>query len=224
MNKASCLLILLSILLFLSFNAVYCEIPKEVYAESIKAHRFWYSLPESQVADKEKELLKVETFESSIWQPYERYIVSVENIQKCKSGDDILSMKEFLCYRCPIIVKDSIVGFSTVKRKLNKETGIENWEMTGLGPGSEREAEYYDLLKQYPLEEGYRLHAVSFEVKSMLFLLLVTPEREYMILPASKRSTNFLIMHTGKRPEDDFVPLDQVLSVFKRAYENYPKR
>jgi len=223
MKKVNCLILSLSILLLASYSAAFCEIPKQVYKESIIAHRFWYGLRESNVSQDEKAQLNVETLVSSPWQPYELYIVSAENLQKCKSGDDILSLKEFLCYRCPIIANNSIVGFSTVKRVLDKESNNEIWKMTGQGPGAEREAEYYTILKQYPAEEGYSLQAISFDWKSKRFYILVTPEKEYMILPASKTSINFLILLTGERPEDDFVPLDQVLSVFHRYFKTKPK-
>ena len=223
MKKMSYLILSLSILLIASCGAAFCEIPKQVYEESVKAHRFWYGLGERYVSEDEKALLSAETLESSPWQPYELYIVNDENLIKCKSGDDVLSLKEFLCYRCPIIANNSIVGFSSVEKRIDKESNNEIWKMTGQGPGGEKEAEYYDLLKQYPAEEGYSLHAVSFEWESKLFFILVTPEEEYMILPASKTSINFLITFTGERPKDDFVPLDQVLATFHRYLEKKPK-
>jgi hypothetical protein len=132
-----------------------------------------------------------------------------------------LSLKDFRCYRCPIVSDNFILGFSTVKKRVTeKESRITHWEMTGLGQGTEREVEYYDLIKQYPVEEGYRFYAISFDWPSKLFFLLLTPSKEYLILPASKTSINFLITFTGRHPEDDFVPLDQVLPVINECYEN----
>ena len=223
MNKMNLLILSPALLLIASCSTAFCEIPKQVYEESVKATRFWYGLGERYVSEDEKARLSVETLESSPWQPYKLYIVNDENLNKCNSGNDILSLKEFLCYRCPIISNNSIVGFSSVERRIDKESNNEIWKMTGQGPGGEREAEYYDLLKQYPAEEGYSVHAVSLEWESKLFFIIVTPEEEYMIFPASKASIGFLTTYTGERPEGDFVPVEQVLSVFHRYLENKPK-
>ena len=91
MKKVNCLILSLSILLLASYSAAFCEIPKQVYEESVKAHRFWYGLRESNVSQDEKAQLSVETLVSSPWQPYELYIVGAENL---KGGFGILGMQE----------------------------------------------------------------------------------------------------------------------------------
>jgi len=211
------------ILIFMFTTSSWSEsIPNEVFSESYKAHRAWLGVQVGIRNDERIDELvpSIEELRASPWCPYKIYKIQPAVLAKCESGHDIIEKFELIGYRAPILLGDEIVNYSTIKCSKDSTTGLESWEMTGFGTSQpEVESYYYSLLNEFPTDQGYALYVFWMKyAASRRFVLIVDPEKNYYLYPATKNSLLYLKQVTEKDYAQEPILLEQLLPLLKAAF------
>jgi hypothetical protein len=198
------------------------DTPKEVFIAAQEAHYYWLGI-EKKIVDNSAHkqcMPSLSSLESSPYKPYPFYSITCENLQKCESGNDLISYLELQCYRAPLFYENRIEGFATLKYGMDPLRNVQRWHHTSFGPGSEMEKEYYSLMEQYPEDSGYMIYPFFFEYGSRGFFLIQTNADGCLIMPFSNTAKIFINDFQQKEIGYEVLPLEQVLEGFvQRAKE-----